>query len=493
MTIWKRFLFLNLAGFLCLHPFPSVAKERPVSVNFWPIFHYTYDPVEEVSEIEGLGPIFYWRKDLDRKQWGMRPLLCWRRDESGPLRRLEFVYPFGKYEVKEKDRKGYLFPISNYRERDFDGKKKWNFEIFPFFIGKTEEGEDYVGLFPFFGTLLRRYGKDEIHFYLWPLYSESTMEGVRTKNFLWPFFSFTEGEKKSGYRFWPIYGKREEFGVSKKEFLLWPIFVRQTRGLDTEDPTFERMIFPFYISKESKNFKAKTYLWPLFSHAREQTTGFKQWDLPWPLFRTFKGEDLYGVRFFILYGYRERGESKRIYVLYPLFRYEEDWMKDVQERTYRILLARIRIGEDDQGIETERSLRIWPFFDYEREETGRETFSLFYLFPFKDEGFERNLFPLFRIWRWEKHPSGNISANLFWGFYKKMKKGELVTWEVAHLIGFKRGAGWKTVSFLKGLLLYKKEGETACLRFFYLPFYFRWPHQKEIGFESNPKEFADGR
>jgi hypothetical protein len=163
-------------------------------------------------------------------------------------------------------------------------------------------------------------------------------------------------------------------------------------------------------------------------------------------------------------------------------------MGDIQERTYRIFFSRIRTGEDDQGREKERSFRIWPFFDYEREETGRETFNLFYLFPFKEEGLERNLFPLFRIFQWEKDPQKGISTNLFWGFYKKVKREGLDYWEIAHLIGLKRGQGWKKVSFLKGLLLYQTEGETASLRFFYLPFHLRWSR-----YDSSASSLAEGR
>ena len=410
------------------------------------------------------------------------------------LRRLEFLYPFGKYQAKENDKKGYLFPISDYRDEEFEGTRKWNFQFFPFFIGETENKEDYFGLFPFFGTLLNRYGKDEIRFYLWPLYSESLSEGTRIWNFLWPFFSFTSGEKKRGYRFWPIYGEREEFGVSKSAFFLWPIFLKKAKGLDTEDPVEERMIFPFYVSKESKYFESKTFLWPLFSHAREERTGFEQWDLPWPLFRTFKGENLYGKRFFLFYGYKVReGQSKRVFLLYPFYQYEEDWMQDFHEKTYRILFSRIRTGENDQGMEKGESIRIWPFYDREREEGGRETLSIFYLLPFKEEGLERNLFPLFRIFRWEKDPQKGVSTNLFWGFYKEMKKEDVDYWEIAHFIGSKRGDGWKTVSFLKGLLLYEREGEKVSLRFFYLPFRLRWFQQRGGDIKSFHEEFANGQ
>jgi hypothetical protein len=452
-----------------------MAKERLVSINLWPLFHYLSDTEEGMSEIEGLGPLFYLKRDPIRKECGVRPLFYWTGDETDSLWRLEFFYPFGKYEVKEGDTKGYLFPLSNYREQEFYGKKKWDFQFFPFFIGETKEGEDYFGLFPLFGTLLDRYGKDEIRFVLWPLYGESTLDGDQTTDVLWPFFSFIEGERKKGFRFWPLYGQREEVGVSKSEFFLWPVFTKKTKDLDTDDPMEEWAIFPFYIKKESRNFDGKTYLWPLFSYSRNRAAGFEQWDLPWPLFRYIKGENLYGIRFFILYNYKIReGESKRGFILYPLFRYWEDRIGDTQQRAYFIFFSRIETSVDDRGVQKGRTLRIWPFFDYEREEGGREAFSTFHLQPFKEEGLERNIFPLFRIFRWEKNAQGDVSANLLWGFFKKIRKEEFDYWEIAHLIGVKSGLNWKTVSLLKGLFLYKREGEIAGLRFFYVPLYLRW-------------------
>ena len=494
MAIRKIFFLLTIFVLFCFNVSLTRAEERPFSLNFWPLFQYFSDPTEGTKEIEGLGPFFTWKKDPHRRQWGIRPLLYWTGDEKESFSRLEVVYPLGKYQVREGDKKGYFVLISLFREESFDGKKKWDFQFFPFFIGKTEEGEDYFGLFPIYGFLLNRYGKEEIRFYLWPLYSRSTSEGVHTTNLFWPFFSFIDGEKKKGYRFWPIYGHRETFGISKSEFFLWPVFLKQTMGMDTDDPVEERLIFPFYLSKESKHFESKTILWPFFSHARDRLTGFEQWDLPWPVFQSLKGEELYGIKFFPFYGYKEKeGDLKRIFVLYPIYQLEEDQMKETEERTHRILLLiRIRSGEDRQGVQKESSLRIWPFFDYEREPTGHTTFSFLYLFPFKDEGFERNLFPLFRIFRWEKDPQKGKSTDVLWGFYKRTEKEELDFWEVAHLIGVKRGEGWKTVSVLKGLFYYKRDGENVDLRLFYLPFHLRWSHQRSDDFKSIEKEFADG-
>ena len=224
MPISKRFFIVIIILFLYFVPSFSVAKERLVSINFWPFFHYLSDTKEGDSEIEGLGPFLYWRKDAAQTEWGLRPLFYWTGGETDSLSRLEFLYPFGKVEVKEGDTKGYLFPLSNYREQEFYGKKKWDFQFFPFFIGETEKGEDYFGLFPIFGTLLDRYGEDEIRFFLWPLYGKSTFNGDWTTDVLWPLFSFTGGEKKKGFRFWPFYGQKEESGVSSSEFVLCLIF-----------------------------------------------------------------------------------------------------------------------------------------------------------------------------------------------------------------------------------------------------------------------------
>ncbi len=466
ITLFFLFLF-----FFILSPF-LWAEERPFSINFWPIFQYLSDPIEGSIEFQGLGPVLYWKKDSQQLQFGIRPLTYWTEDEEDSLRRLEYFYPLGKFQIKGDEKKGYLFPLSLYREEVFYGERRWDFQFFPFFMGETEKGKDYFGLFPIYGFLYDRYGKDEIRFLLWPLYAKSSAEKVHTTNLIWPFLSFTEGERKGGFRFWPFYGYKEEFGVSRSEFFLWPFYVNQTKGMDTDDPVRDWILFPFYASKESKRFKSETFLWPFFSYAKDRGTGFEQWDFPWPFFQTLKGEDLYGIKIFPLYGFKEKKEDwKRIFILYPLYQLEEDRVGEKYERTHRILLvSRIRMGEGERDLKGENFFRIWPLFNYERDETGHQLFSLFYLIPFKDEGLERNLYPLFQIFRWERDLEGGEKADLFWGFYKYLKKEELSFWELAHLIGVKKEKGKKTLSVLKGLIQYKSDGEKADLRLFYLAF-----------------------
>jgi hypothetical protein len=73
-----------------------------------------------------------------------------------------------------------------------------------------------------------------------------------------------------------------------------------------------------------------------------------------------------------------------------------------------------------------------------------------------------------------------------------MEKEAFDYWEVAHLIGVKKWNGVKSVSLLKGLFLYRRDGESSDLRIFYLPFHLRWSGKKESEIKSFHKELANG-
>ncbi len=477
----KKFIGLALFLFFIFFDNPfSLANENEIFIDFWPIFQYRADRIKGEKEINGLGPIIFWSKAPDKTHLAMRPIFYFTEDEIEKLIRLEFVYPLGKYEEKDGQKKGYLAPIALYREDE----KRWDFQLFPFFIGVTEKGENYFGLFPLFGTLLKRYGKDEIRFFLWPLYSESKSEDVKTTNILWPLFSTIEGEKKKGYRIWPLYGRKEEAGVSQLEFFLWPFFLRQRKALDTDEPIDEWMFFPLYISKRSPRFESKTYLWPFFTIAKDYTSGFEQYDIPWPFFQILKGETE-GFRIFPLYGYKQRGEEMRKrFLLFPFLQEEEQKIGNTIERTIRILLiSKIQVGSENQK-EKERSIRFWPFFEYERGKMGKERFSFLYLLPFKEEGFERNWFPLFRLFQWEKDHRGTSKSNFLWGFYRREKSEERDLLRIAHLLTIDKRKDFKKVSLIKGLIQFKQEGKNSYLRLFYLPFRFKCSQKDNDYLES---------
>lgn len=473
------FLFFIWAHSNCL------ADNEELFIDLWPIFQYRSDRLKGEKELNAIGPVIFWTEAATKKQLAMRPLFYFTKDGIEKFIRLEFLYPMGKYQKKDGEKKAYLAPLALLREDE----KKWDFQLFPFFSGVTEEGENYFGIFPLFGRLLKRYGKDEIRFFLWPLYGESKLEDVKTTNILWPIFSYTEGEKKRGYRIWPLYGQKEEVGVSELEFFLWPFFLRQRKAMDTEDPIEERMFFPFYISKKSKRFESHTYLWPFFTIAKDSVSGFEQYDFPWPFLQILRGE-VEGFRIFPLYGYKQKGdEMRKSFLLFPFLQEEEHRVGETMERTLSILLlSKIHTGLVDRE-EKERSVRIWPFFEYEKGKMGEKRFSFLYLLPFKEEGFERNWFPLFRLFKWEKDQLGVTKTNFLWGLYRREKSNEKDLLRIAHLITINIGEDSKKVSLFKGLIQYKREGKESYLRLFYLPFRFKLSNQNYLSKSEEELEY----
>jgi hypothetical protein len=487
---------VRLTGFflvaLFFLPLLSSGNEGRVSVNLWPLFGYTSDPATGETEIVGAGPLFHWKKKGPQAQWGVRPAFYWTEDEAEPLQRFEYLYPFGKYQNRKGEKKSYFSPVHSYKEEVWDGKKRWDFQLFPFFFGETIREEGYGGVFPLFGTLLDRYGKKDIRFYLWPLYSRTESEGYVARNFLWPFVGVTEGEKRKGLRLWPVYGWKEEVGISRIDFYLWPVFFHQVKGLDSEYPVEEKIVFPLYLSKESARSEKKTVLWPFFSRFRDRFTGFEQWDVLYPIFRTRQGPEVNGGRIFPFYGYDEYANgNKSSFILYPLYIRKEVPLEDGREKTVRILLfSRIRSGGEHPETKKEYSLRIWPFFDYEKGETGEEALSILYLIPFKDGGLERNMVPLFRIFQWEKGARGDNSTQFLWGLYKRTEREGSASWEVAHLVRWNRGVDSRRVSFIHGLFQYNRRGEAVDLRLFFIPFSLKGSGVKVQS--KTGKEFADG-
>ena len=474
--------YIILFFFLCFIPSLTLADEDPVSLNLWPLLQYTSDRARGTMEIDLLGPLVTWKKEVRDNQWGIHPLFCWSEEESESLQRLEYLYPLGKYEDRRGEKKSYFSPLHLYKEERLGGVNRWDFQFFPFFVGETRKGEDYWGIFPLFGTFLDRYGKKEIRFYLWPLYSQSVTEGYATTNVLWPFIGITEGEKRKGLRIWPFYGYKEEPGVSRVDFFLWPIFFHGIKGMDGEDPVEERLVFPLYVSKESKRIDKKTYLWPFFSHLKDRLTGFEQWDLPYPIFQYSHGGGVEGLRIFPFYGYEERQDGvKKSFFLYPVYAEREIPIGGIREKTIRILLlSRIQSGEGSGGKEKEHSLRIWPFFDYERSAAGDQAFSILYLIPYTGKGAERNLVPLFRIFQWERDARGRGFTQFLWGFYKRARGEGRESWEVAHLVRWSRGKDGKTLSFLHGLFKYTLQGQVADLRLFFLPLHLKGVQEKQV-------------
>ena len=252
------------------------------------------------------GPILEFKKDSGSKVYAFRPLFYYEANYELKYRSLDILYPFIGYEEDNQQNEFQaLFYMIRFRNfNDYDNLEEKNFSIFPIldisWSGKEEN--NYFSLFPVYGGLKNKFSKDEINYFLFPLYLNTKQKNSENTHFLWPIFSKTEGKYVSGFKFWPLFGyvnKVDNQGlglVKESKFFLWPFYSYKkdlTKGLDLEEKAF----FPFYLTSKSNIHEARTYLWPFFNIYEDKLRNQKTYNMPWPFIQYKQGVNIKSKRF----------------------------------------------------------------------------------------------------------------------------------------------------------------------------------------------------
>jgi len=445
-------------------------KDERKIINLWPFIYYDKDKKKNAKEINLLGPFFTYKDNPDKREVGLSPFFYKIKDKAAEKEDTEFLYPLGKNKVRDGEKDFRITPLISSKKRE---DERFNFLLL--YGGKTEKGENYGGVFPLAGNLKDRFGKDDAHFFLWPLYSRSTKGDVKKTNILWFIFEHEKGENQKGLQLWPFFGYREKEGIYRKNFYLWPFFFSEDTGLNTESPTKTRIFFPFYSSMKSKDRTSTTILWPFFSHTVDREKRYENHSF-FPIFSKTKGDDRKGFRIFPIYGYKERKDYKKSFFLAPLYWSQEEDGADYKRTTKRFLF----INKDQQKVwqeknKSKREVHFWPLFNYKRKEDSSIKFSLPYLFPIRDEGIERN-YPFLTLYRYEKDVDGSSSWDLLWKLMSREKSNQNSRFELAYIFDYyKNGLDNNLdLSLLKGLIKFRNNADRKSLHLFYLPWGFKW-------------------
>jgi hypothetical protein len=296
---------------------------------------------------------------------------------------------------------------------------------------------------------------------------------------LWPFFSKTTGVEESGYKFWPLYGESHKRGVYSKKFFLWPIFFTESTGLDGDNPTELRAVWPFYVSNDSPESSSRTVLWPFFSRTENYVKGYQVWNAPWPFVRVTTGEKYHGFKILPFYADETMDVQRHRWYLWPLYKIEEMDTELIERRRDRVLFF-LYSDLKERKLETGESMHrvdFWPVFTYKRTNGVSHLHILSLMEPFfpSNQPIERLWSPLWRVYqqKWDQH--GNHVVSLLWNLYWLEKQGDKVAWELFPLLEYHRESlNEVDVSFLKGLVSYQKGESGKSLKLFYLPWGIRW-------------------
>jgi hypothetical protein len=452
----------------------AILSPGPKRANFQPLFLYSVDEEKGKTTTEILGPLFYFSKDRESEHLAFRPFFYWQ-NEKGEYSRLEYLFPLGKYKRTDREVDSYFVPLfSTHRDLTQEVEEKKRTFLLAIW-GKTEGGEDYGGLFPFYGHLKNRFGRDEVNFFLWPVYADTHEGENRTSTFLWPFFTFSQGGDREAAKFWPFYGYDRKENDFEKTYFLWPIFQSEKRYLYTDDPTEIEMVFPLYVSFSSASQSSTWVLWPLFNHNRNEKTHYSQWDMPWPLLRWAEGEDTATFRLFPLYGRKQRPNRETGFFLFPVHWYDFETEKDYEKRTVHFLLLSKDETEiwKDEGREA-KSLRLWPFCSYRLRKDSSARFYAPVIIPFDEEGVDRNWAPLFSLYSRTRDPEGEYESRFLWGVYLHQWNSTHDRFELSFLMTYYRAEDLSYFSLLQGLFEYRAEGPRRALRLLYWPWPIEW-------------------
>lgn len=473
-TAGRYFRTILLSIFLLCPCFEAFCDEAKI-FTVWPLADYRSSSDVDYTSLNLLGPIINYEHKGREREFSLRPLYFRAWDENAGYS--EFLYPV----ASRKSEQGYTFfqgvHLLNY---DFGSRSRGSdneFMLFPFvFYGKeTEEQDSYFALFPAGGKIYDKFGRDEIRFALFPLYGRTRKDDRTITNILWPVFARIRGENESGLKFWPLYGHSRKKGVYRKAFYLWPMGFSYDTKLDTDDPTYLRTVFPFFIGRESPLESSRTYLWPFFSHVENRRRDYEEWNFPWPLFRITHGIDREGKKFLPFYADEKLRDQRKRWFLWPIYKIEEinsDTLKRRRDRILYFLYSDLEESMFDEPAPRKKRVALWPLFTYEQIKGVSRFHTLSILEPFfpEKDGFERNWSPLWRLYqrKWDKH--GNEISSLLWNLYWKEKRGPDIAMEVFPFFFYQRETG-RRIDFkmLKGLVRYREGDEGKRLNLFYLP------------------------
>lgn len=471
---------------LALLASPAAGADGPADegtvFTLWPLVDYRSSPKEGFSNLSILGPLVKFQQNRDTSTLAVRPLFFREEDGDHQSVKSDYLYPVFSSEsgpdVERVQAARGLFQINTYRKSDPGGGEESSM-FFPFYVkGTSPKYGPYLWIFPFYGDAYEKFWRDEYHFVMFPLYGRTVKGGTTTRNYLYPFFSTIEGERESGFQFWPLYGQAQKEGVYQKQFLIWPFFFYEKLDLNTDSPVTKITALPLYAAKDGPQITSRRYLWPFFGYADDRKTGVRETDWFWPFWVTARGGGMEVDRFLPFYAdERSPGKSKE-WFLWPLYRrdrIETDTFEQERRRVVYFLYNDVQERWPAAGMSRRRTM-LWPFFIYRQDERGVSSVS----FPapvepvLDREGIEKSWAPLWRIYQQRWNGAGDSAVSLLWNLYWHEVRGDDLAYELFPLVSYQGKAETGDLKLLKGLIRYRSAAEGTHLSFFWLPFGFSW-------------------
>jgi hypothetical protein len=446
------------------------------AIDLGPIYDYFPLTLTPGKRTEVAGPLVNWEKTTNDFGWTFSPLMSYRKNPGVDNTSFDLLYPIvtlDRYGTEYRFQIFQVFSISGGNTQKQEKKRR--FTLFPFYFQQRapDPEDNYTALLPIYGTLKNRLFRDRIHFILMPIYVETEKHGVRTDNFLLPFFDVRRGPGLKGWQFWPVIGKEHKeittrtngFGDLEtipghdKFFAAWPLYFRNDLGIGSTNLETQRVYLPIYAALRSPARDTIAYGFPLgFTKIVNREGNYREWGAPWPMIDFARGEGKTVNRVWPLFSFGKSPTLESDFVAWPIYKFNRVTADPLDRQRTRILLFLYSdlIEKNTARSTAKHRSDLWPLFTARREHDGRERLQIFAplepLIP-ENESIERLYSPIWSVWRSEKNPkTGAHSESLLWNLYRRDEtKTE------------------KKVTFLFGLFQYRAGEDGKHLRLFYIP------------------------
>ena len=452
------------------------------TINLGPLFYMEEDEETGEKKIDALGPFISYKKEQQESGYGLRPLFYKYNNYEKDRSAFDFLYPISTYRTFEGDTKFQALMYIFYYKSDLreNGFREREYTLFPLIFARHAEEKErsFFAVFPLYGNMKNKYGKDEINFFLFPLFLQTKNYGDTNTNLLWPFLGVYSGEGVTGGRLWPLFGFKNKGNSYKDRFALWPIYSQRERDFyGARVSSFA--ILPLYYSMDMPGRTQRTYLWPFINVIENTNRNFRRWDAPWP-FITFSRGDVTTNRIFPLFSVKKEDDFESGYAIWPLYSWRTHELEDYTIKRRAIAFF---VYKDVQNIPTtergrdSRAINFWPLFTYRRTPDGRAYFN--FISPLEtflqdNAPRERNWRPLWTIFRWDRDEEGNHVSSFLWNTFRteSTKKGVKVDLRpIIPVITYENTDERDKFHILGGLFGYSKDKESnkKVLKFLFIP------------------------
>jgi hypothetical protein len=464
-----RLLTLCLGAVLWTAAAPAHAAER--ERNAWPIRVNQVDADGGTLSWQGVGPLFFSRPLPEGgRVHGFRPFWVARENAAGQRTSTTFLYPVFFARSDETGRAWSILNLINRRAPAAgpatEGTAR-GFDVWPFYFSRDTGAPEtsYRALFPIAGEVRHRFYRERVSWLLFPLYLRTEGRGVVARSYAWPFVRTASGGGVERFALWPLLGWRNQAGVSRENYYLWPFIYHKTTGLDTPAPVESGAVLPFYAYERSTEVQAETFAWPFFGYV-DRTAPYRYSEVRyfWPLFVQGAGDDRQRSRWAPFYTHSVIKGYDKQWVLWPLYR-RDQWDEAGLTRTQsRVLYFLYRSETQRRTAQPDGPAAIkdhlWPLYSRWDNGAGRRQFQLLSpfgsIFPNNDD-IKESWGPLLALYRRDVQGPRETRSSFLFDLVTHRRSGDETEFHLGPLYGAVHSPAGDQVEIGRGLLTLQRD------------------------------------